>query len=65
MNDVEVHEPIAVVLLAKIDDEESQSAGMLLPSSSSKESGARVHAGPGVSLLRVLLFVFDTVFVSM
>jgi hypothetical protein len=39
MNDAEVRESIAVVLLAKIDDEESQSAGMLLPSSSSKESG--------------------------
>jgi hypothetical protein len=65
VNDVEVCELIAVVLLAKIDDEESQSAGILLPSSSSSESGARVHAGPVLLLLKVLLWVFDTVVVSM
>jgi hypothetical protein len=65
VKDVDVCESIAVVLLAKIDAEKSQSSGMLLPSSSSKASGARVHARPGVSLSRVLLFVADTVFVSM
>jgi hypothetical protein len=52
-----------VVLLAKVVDEESQSTGILLPSSSSRESGARVHAGPDVSMLRELLSVTVVVFV--
>ena len=41
----------SVMLPAKLDELASQSTGMLLPSSSSSESGARVHAGPGVSLV--------------
>jgi hypothetical protein len=53
-----------VVLLAKVMEEGSQPTGMLLPSSSSSESGARVQAGPGVSLLNVLLSVTDVVVVS-
>jgi len=38
---------------------------MLLPSSSSRESGARVQAGPGVSLLIELLDVILVVVVDM
>jgi hypothetical protein len=62
--DVEVADDRTVVLLAKIEEEESQSSGMLLPSSSSRESGARVQAGPGVSLLKELLWVNEVVVVS-
>jgi hypothetical protein len=58
---VEVGEDTAVVLLAKVIDEESQSTNMLFPSSSSSERGARVQAGPGVSLLSELLLVTDVV----
>jgi hypothetical protein len=60
-DDVELAVDATVVLLAKIEEEDSQSSGMLLPSSSSRESGARVQAGPGVSLLRELLEVLETV----
>jgi hypothetical protein len=59
--DVELAVDAIVVLLAKIEEEDSQSSGMLFPSSSSRESGARVQAGPGVSLLRELLEVLETV----
>jgi hypothetical protein len=61
--EVELAVDTTVVLLAKMDEDESQSSGMLLPSSSSRESGARVQAGPGVELLRELLEVFETVVV--
>jgi hypothetical protein len=62
---VDVGEEIAVVLLAKMLEDKSQSRGMLFPSSSSSESGARVHAGPEVSLLllKELLTVSEAVVV--
>ena len=63
---VDVGEEKSVVLLANLLEDESQSRGMLFPSSSSSESGARVHAGAGVELLlRELLWVFDTVVVDL
>jgi hypothetical protein len=62
--EVEASEDTTVVLLAKMDEEDSQSSGILLPSSSSRESGARVQAGRGVSLLKELLLVTDAVVVD-
>ena len=63
---VDVAEEKSVVLLANLLEDESQSRGMLFPSSSSSESGARVHAGAGVELLlRELLRVCDTLFVDL
>jgi hypothetical protein len=61
---VEVGDAITVVLLPNRVEEDSQSRGMLLPSSSSNESGARVQAGPGVSLLKELLLVAEVVVVE-
>lgn len=52
-------ETIAVVLLANVLDVLSGSPGSLSPSSSSKDSGARVHAGP----YEVSVFVRVTVVV--
>jgi hypothetical protein len=46
-----------------IEDDRSSSIGSFGPSSSSRESGARVQAGPGVSLLKVLLKVIVVVVV--
>jgi hypothetical protein len=46
-----------------IEDERRSSIGSFGPSSSSIESGARVQAGPGVSLLTVLLKVIVVVVV--
>lgn len=48
-------EAIVVVLLANVVDLLSGSSGLLSPSSSSRDSGARVHAGP--SEVSVLVFV--------
>lgn len=47
----------SVMLAPKLDELASQSTGILLPSSSSSESGARVHAGPGVSLVMFIEWV--------
>jgi hypothetical protein len=62
--DMEVCEAKSVVLLPNIDEDELQSTGMLLPSSSSRDSGARVQAGPGVSLLIEFLLVTFVVVVE-
>jgi hypothetical protein len=60
----DILEDILVMLLAKLVEERFQSTGMLLPSSSSSDSGARVQAGPGVLLLDELLRVTDLVCVE-
>jgi hypothetical protein len=44
---------VAVVLLAKMNEDEFQSSKMLSPSSSSRKSGARVQAGPRVGCQRI------------
>lgn len=54
----------SVMLAPKLDELASQLTGILLPSSSSRESGARVHAGPGVSLEMLrecVVFTLDVV----
>lgn len=65
--DLNMRDEKSVMLAPKLEVIESQSTGMLLPSSSSSESGARVHAGPGVSLemLKELLLVIEAVFVDL
>jgi hypothetical protein len=54
-NDLEVEfaMDVTVVLLAKMNEDEFQSSKMLSPSSSSRESGARVQAGPRVGCQRI------------
>jgi|TARA_R110002003_G_scaffold1035_12_gene22146 hypothetical protein len=64
LNMVEVRDGTSVMLPNMlVDSNPSLGSPMLSPSSSSSESGARVQAGPGVSLLMLLLLVFETVFV--
>ncbi|KAL5113574.1 hypothetical protein ACEQ8H_008554 [Pleosporales sp. CAS-2024a] len=51
----DVLEAKSIVLLEKDGQDESQSNGILLPSSSSNERGARVHAGADELLIELLL----------
>lgn len=60
---IDVLEAKSVVLLPNIDEDESQSTGILFPSSSSKDSGARVQAGASEEVELALIVLLSVTFV--
>jgi hypothetical protein len=60
---IDVFEAKSVVLPPNLEDDESQSTGILFPSSSSKDSGARVQAGASEEVELVLIVLLSVTLV--
>ena len=62
---IDVFEAKSVVLLPNLEEDESQSTGILFPSSSSNDSGARVQAGASDEVELPLIELLSVTFVVM